>query len=84
MWMTCETFSYLETCYCLCTYLNIEELFCKHWRTLIDGCSGTIKHSTKHLNTHWHSKHISGELAGCAQVVNIGGTFEDLKKQYES
>jgi hypothetical protein len=49
---------------------------------LIDGCSRTIEYSTKHFNTHWHSKHISGELAGCAQVVNIGGTLEDLKKQY--
>lgn len=61
------------------TYLDIEELFSEHRRTLIDRRTGAIKGSTKHLNAHWHAHDITGELDGRANIVNISSTFENLQ-----
>jgi hypothetical protein len=61
------------------TYLDIEELLSEHRRSLVDGETGTIEGSTKHLNTHWHAHDITGELDGRADIVNIGGTLENLQ-----
>lgn len=60
------------------TYLNIEELFSQHGGSVVDWVSRSIESSTKHFNAHWHSEHITGELAGGRHVVNIGGTLENL------
>ena len=61
----------LDMLICKDTYLDIEELLCKYWWALIDWGSGTIEHSAKHFDTHWHPEHIAGEFASGAQVVDV-------------
>lgn len=63
------------------TYLDIEELLGEYWRTLIDWCSGTIEHSTKHFNAHGHAKDITRELTSSVQVINSCGAFENLDEK---
>lgn len=61
--------------------LDIEELLSEHRRTLVDGETGTIEGSTKHLDTHRHAHDITGELDGRADIVDIGGTLENLQSK---
>ena len=63
------------------TYLNIQEFLSQHWRSVINWVTGSIESSTKHFNTHWHSKYITSELASSGHVIDIGGTLENLKKK---
>lgn len=58
--------------------LDIEELLGEHWWTLINWLARAIENSTKHFDTHGHSKDISSELASGALVVDACCTFENL------
>ena len=60
------------------TYLNIQEFLSQHWRSVINWVTGSIESSTKHFNTHWHSKYITSELASSRNVINTGCSFENL------
>ena len=62
------------------TYLDIEEFFCEHWRSVIDWVAGSIEGSTKHFNTHWHSEYITSKLTSSGDVINTRCSFENLKK----
>lgn len=58
--------------------LDIEELLCEHWGSVVDWVTGSIEGSTKHFNAHWHPEYVTGELASRGHVVDIGGTLENL------
>jgi hypothetical protein len=58
--------------------LDIEELLGQHWWTVINWLARAIENSTKHFDTHGHSKDISSELACGALVVDAACTFENL------
>jgi len=60
------------------TYLDIKELFCQYWRTLINWLTRTIEHSTQHFNTHGHTEYITCKFTSGAHVVDTGSTFENL------
>lgn len=63
----------------LCTYLDIKELLCEHRRSLIDWVTRSIEHSSQHFDTHWHSQDVTGELTCGSEVIDVGGSFEDLQ-----
>lgn len=66
------------------TYLDVFELLSEHRRTLVDGETGSIERSAKHLNADGHAHDITRELDGRANIVNVGGTFENLHTRKES
>ena len=66
------------------TYLDIKELFCKHWRALVHWLSGTIEHSTQHFDGHGHSEYITGELTSGAHVIDVGASLKDLNQKVSS
>lgn len=59
--------------------LDIKELLCEHRRSLIDWVTGSIEHSSEHFDTHWHSQDVTGELTCGSEVIDVGGSFEDLQ-----
>ena len=61
------------------TYLDIEEILSKNWRTVVDGSSLTIELATKHLCGDRHAEHVTSELTMGVSVVNVSGTFENLR-----
>ena len=62
-----------------CAYLDIEEVFSKNGWTVIDWSSLTVELATKHLCADRHAEHITSEFTMGVEVVNAGGSFEDLK-----
>lgn len=62
------------------TYLDIEELLSEYGRSLIDWCTGTIEHSTKHFNAHGHAEDITREFTSSVQVINSCSAFENLEE----
>ena len=63
------------------TYLDVKELLSEDGWAIVDWLSGTVEDSSQHFNAHWHSKDITGELTGGGQVVDVGGSFENLQTQ---
>ena len=61
------------------TYLDVEELFSQHGRSVIDGLTGTIELAAQHFSGDWHSEHITGELAMGVLIVDVSSAFEDLR-----
>ena len=59
-------------------YLDIEEVFGEYGWTVVDRDSLTIELATKHLSGDGHTKHVASEFTMGVQVVNTGGSFEDL------
>jgi len=58
--------------------LDVEEVFSEYWGSVVDGHSGTIELATEHLNGDGHLEDITGELAVSVEVIDVGGSFEDL------
>lgn len=58
--------------------LDIQELFSKHRRALVDGNSRTIEGPAKHLLRNGHFEHFACELAVRVKVVDPACSFEDL------
>jgi len=58
--------------------LDIKEIFSEYWGSMIDRDSGTIELATEHLNGDGHLQDITGELAMSVEVIDVGGTFENL------
>lgn len=58
--------------------LDIKELFCQYWRTLINWLTRTIENSSKHFYTHGHTEYITCKFTSGAHVVDTGSTFENL------
>ena len=63
------------------TYLDIEEILSKYWRTVVDWSTLTIELTTKHFCGDWHAEDITSELTMGVSVVNICSTFENLRTQ---
>jgi hypothetical protein len=61
-------------------YLDVEEVFGEDSGTMIDGDTGTIELTAKHLGGDWHAEHITSELNVSLEIVDVRGTFEDLKR----
>jgi len=60
------------------TYLDVEEFLSEHWWALINWLSRTIENSAQHFYAHRHAEYITSELTGGSEIVDIGGSFEDL------
>jgi hypothetical protein len=58
--------------------LDIEEILSEHWRSMINGNTRTVELATEHLSRDRHAEHIAGEFDVSLQVVNVGGSFENL------
>jgi len=52
------------------SYLNVEELLCENWRTVVNGGTGPIERAAKHLNADWHAQDVTCELDMSVQVVD--------------
>jgi hypothetical protein len=62
------------------TYLDVEEVFGEHCGTMINGDTRAVELTTQHFSGDRHAKHITRELDVGLQVVDVGGTLENLKK----
>ena len=51
---------------------------------MVDGGSLTIELATKHLGGDGHAEHIASELTMGVGVVDVGGTFENLRDKIKS
>ena len=60
-------------------YLDVEEVFGEDGWTVIDRNSLAVELATKHLSADRHAEHIACEFTMGVEVVNAGGSFEDLK-----
>ena len=52
------------------SYLNIKELFCENWRTVVNWGAGAVEGASEHLNADWHAQHVACELDVSVQVVD--------------
>ena len=62
------------------TYLDVQEVFGQHTGAIVDGHTGAVELTTQHFGGDWHFEHIASEFDVGLQVVDIRGTFEDLKR----
>ena len=46
---------------------------------MVDGDTGAVELATEHLSGDGHAEHITGELDVGLQVINVGGTLENLR-----
>jgi hypothetical protein len=60
------------------TYLDVEEVLGEYWGSVINWDTGTIELATEHLNGDGHLQDITGELTMSVEVIDVGGTFENL------
>jgi hypothetical protein len=50
---------------------------------VIDGSTLSVELATQHLGGDGHLEHVTRELAMSVSVVDVSGSFEDLKMQNE-
>jgi hypothetical protein len=58
--------------------LDVEELLGEYWWSVIDWHTGPIELTTEHLSGDGHLQDITSELTTGVQVIDVGGSFENL------